>query len=98
MEPVTPSFFNRTAAFSLGFIAGVIGQVLFRKAFFALIGPATAFFSSRTVGLIAILLLPPLLSLLFVRTDPDSVQEDFLRGFQLGSLTWFIVAVVSTLP
>jgi hypothetical protein len=61
----------------------------------SIIGPASAFFSSQTLALVVILLLPPVLSLMFLRITPGSVSEDFFHGFQVGSVVWFIAILFS---
>ena len=80
-------------AFAAGFGAGILAQILFRAVATVLIGPVAAFLSSRTLAYIVILLAPIVLSLMFIRIEEGSVSEDFLHGFQLGSLIWLIVTL-----
>ena len=88
--PIAPSPANKTYAFGVGFIVAVVVQELFRAFLAAAIGPATEFFSSRTLALAVLLLVPPAISVLLVRIQEGSVMEDALHGFQVGSIAWLI--------
>ena len=91
--PPTP--LNRISAFGTGVATGIAAQVLFRMLVTAIIGPTTEFFSSQTIALIVILLLPPLVSFMFLRITPGSVSEDFFHGFQVGSLIWLALILAA---
>ncbi len=88
MEPLPPTTPNQILATIMGFGVGIGAQIVFKTLASAVVGP---------IALLALLLVPPIATFLFVRIAPGSVMEDFFRGFQLGTLLWFLATLVQVL-
>jgi hypothetical protein len=95
MEPLPPTPINRAVTGIAGFAAGIVAQILFRIVIDAVIGPVSGLFSGEMLAWIIILLIPPIASYMFLEVVPGSLKEHFIHSFQLGSLFWFVLILIS---
>lgn len=97
MDPLPPTPFNQAIAGVAGFAAGIVAQVLFRLFVNTVIGPVPSIFSGQMLAWVIILLIPPVASYMFLEVVAGSLKERFIHAFQLGSLFWFVLILVTIL-